>query len=272
MRTKLQTNENTVLETATEQAKVVVGKGWDVVRNINWKDMTRKEPESNGSKMWGRLLEATAAATEQARQAVTDKYYDFRDGPYGTFPVFFGSDLEESDDDTPDNTHTQRALANYYMSTEGALPPWLPPPVLPVTKSSNGTSSPMGSTASGYRNVSNPVSLKDIYESTGPNRSPPRTRNQDLYAQDQNSYGRQPSGDRLRQKLRPSNTRPTAQARAVEQPVSGYNEYNSRGGGYPTRSRSEEEYDPFNYQRQPGPDHRQRQYSAGLSSRSVGRI
>jgi len=76
-------NESTVLESATEQAKVVVGKGWEAVRNINWKDMTRKEPESNGSKMWGRLLEATAAATEQARQKVADKYYDFRDGPYG---------------------------------------------------------------------------------------------------------------------------------------------------------------------------------------------
>jgi hypothetical protein len=72
-----------VLESATEQAKVVVGKGWEAVRNINWKDMTKKEPESNGSKMWGRLLEATAAATEQARQKVTDKYYDIRDGPYG---------------------------------------------------------------------------------------------------------------------------------------------------------------------------------------------
>jgi hypothetical protein len=72
-----------VLESATEQAKVVVGKGWEVVRNMNWRDMTKKEPESNGSKMWGRLLEATAAVTEQARQKVTDKYYDIRDGPYG---------------------------------------------------------------------------------------------------------------------------------------------------------------------------------------------
>ena len=83
LRTNPPQNDATVLESATEQAKVVVGKGWEAVRNINWKDMTKKEPESNGSKMWGRLLEATAAATEQARQKVTDKYYDIRDGPYG---------------------------------------------------------------------------------------------------------------------------------------------------------------------------------------------
>jgi hypothetical protein len=156
------------------------------------------------------------------------------------------------------------------MSTEGALPPWLPPPVLPVTKSSAAAMS--SNTNSGYRSVSNPVSLKDIYESAGPNRPQPRARNQDLYSQDQNSYSRPPAGDRLRQKIRPSNTRSTAHARGMEEDVSGYNEYYNQGGGYSGRSQGEQEYDPFNYQREMVPEPRQRQYSAGLPGRPGGRI
>lgn len=62
-----------------ERAKVVVGRGWDLVRSMNWRDMTKKEPESNGSRMWGRLLQATSTA----RQKVADKYYDIREGGNG---------------------------------------------------------------------------------------------------------------------------------------------------------------------------------------------
>jgi len=157
------------------------------------------------------------------------------------------------------------------MSKDGTLPTWLPSPVLPVTKSSGGPSN--NSSASGNRSVSNPVSLKDIYESAGPHRSQPRARTQNYPSQDQNSYTRPPAGgDRLRQKIRPSNTRPTAQARGMGEDVNGYNEYNnSRGAGHSGRSR-EDEYDPFNYQRQMAPEPRQRQYSAGLPSRTGGRI
>jgi hypothetical protein len=54
--------------------------------------------------------------------------------------------------------------------------------------------------------------------------------------------------------------------------VSRYNEYSSRGGGHSSRSRGEEDYDPFNYQREMVPEPRQRQYSAGLPSRAGGRI
>lgn len=178
-----------------------------------------------------------------------------------------GPDFEESDDDTPENTHTQRVLANYYMSTEGTLPPWLPPPVQPATKSTAASSN--GSSTSGSRSASNPVSLKDIYETAGPIRSQSRARTQDYYSQDQSSYARPPAGgDRLRQKIRPSNTRPTAQARGMGDDVNAYNEYN-RGGG---RSRGEEDYDPFNYQREMAAEPRQRQYSAGLPSRPKNRI
>jgi hypothetical protein len=64
---------------AVEKAKVAVGRGWEIVRNMNWRDMTRKEPESNGSRMWGKLLQATSTA----RQKVTDKYYEVREGGNG---------------------------------------------------------------------------------------------------------------------------------------------------------------------------------------------
>ena len=75
-------NDN-VSSTATEtveRAKVVVGRGWEAVRNMNWKDMTKKEPESNSSRMWGRLIQATSTA----RQKVADKYYEVREGGNGT--------------------------------------------------------------------------------------------------------------------------------------------------------------------------------------------
>jgi len=41
--------------------------------------MTKKEPESNGLRMWGKVL----AATTQARQRVADKYWDLREGGNG---------------------------------------------------------------------------------------------------------------------------------------------------------------------------------------------
>ena len=68
-----------------EQAKVAVGKGWEAVRNMNWRDVARKEPESNGSRMWGRLLEATSTA----RQRVADKYHEVREGGNGASPGRF---------------------------------------------------------------------------------------------------------------------------------------------------------------------------------------
>ena|SRR5947207_1935712 len=56
-------------------AKVAVGKGWQAVRNMNWRDMTKKDVESNGSRMWGKLLDA-------AKQ----KIHDIRDGGNGASP------------------------------------------------------------------------------------------------------------------------------------------------------------------------------------------
>lgn len=74
----INTSQSAVVEKA-EQAKAKVGRGWEAVRNMNWKDMAKKEPESNGSRMWGRLLEATSSA----RQRVADKYYEVREGGNG---------------------------------------------------------------------------------------------------------------------------------------------------------------------------------------------
>src|SRR5579862_8261351 len=82
--------------------------------------------------------------------------------------------LTESDDDTPDNTHTQRVLAQYYLATEGTLPSWLPSP---SSLSSNGlgghnpSNTSSASSSSGYRAGSSPVSLRDIYDSTVSNSS-----------------------------------------------------------------------------------------------------
>jgi len=46
---------------------------------MNWRDITKTEPDSNGSRMWGRLVQATTAA----RQKVADKYYEVREGGNG---------------------------------------------------------------------------------------------------------------------------------------------------------------------------------------------
>jgi hypothetical protein len=80
---------DTIRSTTTEnveKAKVVVGRGWEVVRNMNWKDMTKKESESNGSRMWGRVLQATSAA----RQRMADKYYEVREGGNGNACLNYG--------------------------------------------------------------------------------------------------------------------------------------------------------------------------------------
>jgi hypothetical protein len=45
--------------------------------------MAKREPESNGSRMWGRLVDATS----NARQRVADKYYEVREGGNGTYLV-----------------------------------------------------------------------------------------------------------------------------------------------------------------------------------------
>jgi len=74
-----QTTVSTTVEATVEVARATVGRGWDIVRNMNWKDMTKKEPESNGLRMWGKVL----AATTQARQRVADKYWDLREGGNG---------------------------------------------------------------------------------------------------------------------------------------------------------------------------------------------
>jgi hypothetical protein len=84
MNSKPQPNNNTSTE-KVDQAKVAVGKGWEAVRNMNWRDMARKEQESNGSRMWGRLLEATSSA----RQRVADKYHEVREGGNGVSPCSF---------------------------------------------------------------------------------------------------------------------------------------------------------------------------------------
>ena len=157
----------------------------------------------------------------------------------------------ESDDDTPDNTHTQRVLAQYYLSTEGALPPWLPPPPSLSAASSQRPSFSTASSASGsstYRVGNKGVSLQDIYDSAGPNQqaSQPR-RNQDIYANDYNSSGRQPlGGDRLRNKLRPTNSRPNVRPASTEEidvphrgGSGGYSGRAGLGGG--------DDYDPYNY-------------------------
>lgn len=188
----------------------------------------------------------------------------------------------ESDDDTPDDTHTQRALARYYLSTEGALPPWLPPPTsLTSTSTSHRPSNSSASGGSTHRAGSKPVSLQDIYDSADANQSsnlPSRMgRNQDMYVSDQGVSARQPlAGDRLRNKLRPSNSRPSQHPESGDQDRS----YNYKGsGGYSGRSAfgGGDDYDPYNYQQNPGyeanrsRDPRQGQHSGGQPNRSGGR-
>jgi hypothetical protein len=254
---------------------------------MSWRDTIKKEAESNSSRIWGRLLQATTTA----RQKVAEKYYEVREGGNGAPLLAFMCSYAalESDDDTPDNTHTQRVLAQYYLSTEGALPSWLPPPASlttgtssshrPSQSNSGGSGSPM------YRAGSKPVSLQDIYDSAGTNQ--PATlqsrvaRSQDFYTDDQGSSpGRQPlAGDRLRNKLRPSNTRPSPRPgsdgdQLAEIPGSRqsgvYTGRSGLGGG--------DNYDPYNYNyQQPGYDSnrsrdpRQGQYSGGLPSRPGAR-
>lgn len=191
----------------------------------------------------------------------------------------------ESDDDTPDNTHTQRVLAQYYLSTEGTLPPWLPPPPsLATSTTSSGSHRPSNSNASSgsgssmYRAGSKPVSLQDIYDSAGPNQSSPSNssrvgRSQDLYSHDQTSLARQPlGGDRLRSKLRPTNSRPSPRPGSTgdqEPDASGY----SRGSSYSGRSGfgGGDDYDPYSYSQQPVRDPRQGQSGGGLPPRPSGR-
>ena len=74
---------STTTETV-EKAKEVVGRGWEAVRNMNWRDMTTRNQESNGSRMWGRLVEATSSA----RQKVADKYHEVREGGNGITGLF----------------------------------------------------------------------------------------------------------------------------------------------------------------------------------------
>ena len=249
---------------------------------MNWRDITKKDPDSNGSRMWGRLVQATSTA----RQKVADKYYEVREGGNGT--LLYTNTLltlcSESDDDTPDNTHTQRVLAKYYLEAEGALPPWLPPPPSLATSTTSSSHRPTlsnassGSGSSMYRAGSKPVSLQDIYDSAGPNQSSPSHsnrvgRNQDLYTNDQSSLARQPlGGDRLRSKLRPTNSRPSPRPGSTgdqESDAPGY----SRGSSYSGRTGfgGGDDYDPYSYSQQPGRDPRQGQSSGGLPTRPSGR-
>jgi hypothetical protein len=198
------------------------------------------------------------------------------------FNWFLAYFVIESDDDTPDNTHTQRVLAQYYLTTEGTLPQWLPPPPSLATQVNPGAShrpspSNASSASSGsmYRAGSKPVSLQDIYDSAGPHQPPPSQsklgRNQDLYANDQSSSSRPTlGGDRLRTKLRPTNSRPTAQPTA-----SRGSDNSAKGSGYSGRSGfgGGDDYDPYNYQQQGGQDSgrsRQGQYG-GEPPRQGGR-
>jgi Sec1-binding region of Mso1 len=199
--------------------------------------------------------------------------------------------LSESDDDTPDNTHTQRALAQYYLTTEGALPSWLTPPSS-LSASGNPPGShrgshpnvSSGSGSSTYRSGNKPVSLQDIYDSavpTQPASSQSRVgRNQDLYTSDQTASGRQVlAGDRLRSKLRPPNLRPSGRPGSNGDQDADISTSNLGGSGYSGRSGfgGGDDYDPYNYQRQVGydanksRDSRQGQYSGGLPNRPGGR-
>ena len=134
-----------------------------------------------------------------------------------------------------------------------------------------------------YRAGSKPVSLQDIYDSAGTNQSASSQsrigRNPDLYPSDQGTPARQPlAGDRLRNKLRPSNSRPSPRPGSGEQDgdVSGYNR---SGSGHSGRSGfgGGDEYDPYNYQQNTGyetnrsRDARQGQYGGGQSNRLGGR-
>jgi len=168
------------------------------------------------------------------------------------------------------------------------MPPWLTPPSsLTASSNSHRPSASSGSGSSMYRAGSKPVSLQDIYDSAGTNQSASsqsRTgRNQDLYATDQGATTRQPlAGDRLRNKLRPSNSRPSPRPGSGDHDgdISGYNR---SGSDYSGRSGfgGEDDYDPYNYQQnyQQNPgyetnrsrDPSQGQYGGGQSNRLGGR-
>ena len=131
-----------------------------------------------------------------------------------------------------------------------------------------------------YRAGSKPVSLQDIYDSAGPNQqSNPQSRTgrtPDLYTGDQNSSGRQAlAGDRLRNKLRPSNSRPSNQPGNNGDQDTDASGFSRGGSGYSGRSGfGGDEYDPYNYQQQGGYDSnrsRQGQYGGGLPNRPGGR-
>lgn len=135
-----------------------------------------------------------------------------------------------------------------------------------------------------YRSSNKPVSLQDIYDSAGPNQPPGSqskpARNQDLYAGDQTTPGRQVlAGDRLRNKLRPPNLRPPGRPGTNEDQDANIPAPNLGGSSYSGRSGfgGGDDYDPYNYQRQSGyesnrsRDPRQGQYSGGLPNRPGGR-
>jgi hypothetical protein len=82
------------------------------------------------------------------------------------------------------------------------------------------------------------------------------------------------AGDRLRNKLRPSNSRPSNQPGSNRDQDTD-DSFNRGGGGYSGRSGfgGGDEYDPYNYQQQSGYDSnrsRQGQYG-GLPNRPGGR-
>ena len=175
----------------------------------------------------------------------------------------------------------------YYLSTEGALPPWLPPlpPVSASTSTSHNPSisSTASGTSSGYRGANKAVSLQDIYDSAGPNSSTANQtrpgRNYDLYGANEELPAR-PSvaGDRLRNKLRPSNMRSPGRP-ASEERDSDTASYGRRGG-YTGRSAfgGGEDYDPYSYQQSNYDSGRAReqrqgqgQYIGGLPSRPNAR-
>jgi len=161
------------------------------------------------------------------------------------------------------------------MSTQGALPSWLPPPAS-ISPSGNTSHNPsVSSNGSGslvYRNTgSKPVSLQDIYDSAGSDSSSiSQGRSGRNYENDQGALGRpSAAGDRLRSKLRPSNMRPSARSGNGDQDghadshnPGGYSERSGFGGGA--------EYDPYNYQANSYDSGRSRERRKGQGQHSGG--
>ena len=259
-----------------EQAKVAVGKGWEAVRNMNWRDYAKREAaeapktENQAPGTWGRLL-----------SRVVDQYHHIRDGGNGMCFPFFTSFLLtislESDDDTPENTHTQRVLAEYYMSTQGSLPQWLPPPPnrtkSVATSSSSGhhptpSNASSGSGSSTYRSGSKPSFLQDIYASVSPSNQVSQTQHNYGRSQDLSSdYARR--GDQFRDKLRPQapSSSPRPGDRRDREGSDSF--YNDRQVGYSERGQRSTK-DPYALYRphSQGSDVRNpRGYTEGNSSR-----